>query len=151
MRGFSPRPGKVARPFGFLHLVGHGISKRVTQSMVGHVPRFFAPMLRDKLATKVVNSPHFRAYMRPRFGHTRGEQNWCERVDIADAPSLEIHPASMMHRQLDRKEQLAPGVAPGYIRLSIGIEHAENIIGDFAQILDAAGGATNATAQQKAA
>ena len=108
--------GKVARPFGFLHLVGHGIAKHVTQSMVGHVSRFFAPMLRDKLATKVVNPPHLRGHVRPRFEHTHDEQDWHEQVDIGDARSLAIHPASTTHQQLDSEEQFAAGLAPGYVR-----------------------------------
>jgi len=88
--------------------------------------------------------------MRPRLEHTRDEQDWHDQVDIGDARSLAIHPASTTHQQLDSEEQLVAALAPGYVRLPIGIEHAENFIGDFAQILDAAGGATNAAAQQKA-
>jgi O-acetylhomoserine (thiol)-lyase len=60
-------------------------------------------------------------------------------ANIGDARSLAIHPASTTHQQLSAKEQLAAGVTPGYIRLSIGIEHADDIIGDIGQALDAAG------------
>jgi O-acetylhomoserine (thiol)-lyase len=60
-------------------------------------------------------------------------------ANIGDARSLAIHPASTTHQQLSEKEQLAAGVTPGYIRLSIGIEHADDIIGDIGQALDAAG------------
>jgi O-acetylhomoserine (thiol)-lyase len=72
-------------------------------------------------------------------------------ANIGDARSLAIHPASTTHQQLASEEQLAAGVTPGYVQLSIGIEHPEDIIGDLAQALDAAGGATDAAAQRKAA
>jgi len=72
-------------------------------------------------------------------------------ANIGDARSLAIHPASTTHQQLNSEEQLATGVTPGYVRLSIGLEHPEDIIGDLAQALDAAGGATDAAAQRKAA
>lgn len=59
-------------------------------------------------------------------------------ANIGDARSLAIHPASTTHQQLTPVEQLAAGVTPGYIRLSIGIEHPEDIIADLRQALDAA-------------
>jgi O-acetylhomoserine (thiol)-lyase len=60
-------------------------------------------------------------------------------ANIGDARSLAIHPASTTHSQLDPEEQLATGVSPGYVRLSIGIEHIDDILADLAQALDAAG------------
>jgi len=72
-------------------------------------------------------------------------------ANIGDARSLAIHPASTTHQQLSGEEQLAAGVTPGYVRLSIGIEHPEDIIGDLAQALDAAGGAKDAAPTRKAA
>jgi len=60
-------------------------------------------------------------------------------ANIGDARSLAIHPASTTHQQLNGEDQLATGVTPGYVRLSIGLEHPEDIIGDLAQALDAAG------------
>jgi O-acetylhomoserine (thiol)-lyase len=59
-------------------------------------------------------------------------------ANIGDARSLAIHPASTTHSQLSEAEQLATGVSPGYVRLSIGIEHIDDIIGDISQALDAA-------------
>lgn len=59
-------------------------------------------------------------------------------ANIGDARSLAIHPASTTHQQLSVAEQLAAGVTAGYIRLSIGIEHPEDIIADLAQALDQA-------------
>jgi len=54
-------------------------------------------------------------------------------ANVADAKSLVIHPASTTHAQLSEKEQLAAGVSPDQIRLSIGIEDAEDIIADLDQ------------------
>jgi O-acetylhomoserine (thiol)-lyase len=56
-------------------------------------------------------------------------------ANIGDAKTLVIHPASTTHQQLSEKEQLATGVTPDYIRLSIGIEHIEDIIADIEQAL----------------
>jgi O-acetylhomoserine (thiol)-lyase len=56
-------------------------------------------------------------------------------ANIGDARSLAIHPATTTHSQLDEKAQLAVGVTPGYVRLSIGIEHADDIIADIKQAL----------------
>ncbi len=60
-------------------------------------------------------------------------------ANIGDARSLAIHPASTTHSQLSEEEQIATGVTPGYVRLSIGIEHIDDILADLTQALDAAG------------
>ena len=62
-------------------------------------------------------------------------------ANIGDARTLAIHPASTTHSQLSPQEQLSTGVTPGYVRLSIGIEHIDDIIADLSQALDAAAGA----------
>jgi O-acetylhomoserine (thiol)-lyase len=59
-------------------------------------------------------------------------------ANIGDARSLAIHPASTTHSQLTEEEQFATGVSPGYVRLSVGIEHIDDILADIAQALDAA-------------
>ncbi len=61
-------------------------------------------------------------------------------ANIGDARSLAIHPASTTHSQLSEQDQLASGVTPGYVRLSIGIEHIDDIIADLAQALKASAG-----------
>jgi O-acetylhomoserine (thiol)-lyase len=61
-------------------------------------------------------------------------------ANIGDARSLAIHPASTTHSQLSETEQAATGVTPGYVRLSVGIEHIDDILGDLSQALDAAAG-----------
>lgn len=60
-------------------------------------------------------------------------------ANVADAKSLVIHPASTTHAQLSEEEQLAAGVAPDMIRLSIGIEDAEDIIADLEQAFNKIG------------
>jgi O-acetylhomoserine (thiol)-lyase len=56
-------------------------------------------------------------------------------ANVGDAKSLAIHPATTTHQQLSEKEQLATGVTPDFIRLSIGIEHIDDIIADIEQAL----------------
>lgn len=59
-------------------------------------------------------------------------------ANIGDARSLAIHPASTTHSQLSPDERLAAGVTDGYVRLSVGLEHSDDIIADIDQALDAA-------------
>jgi O-acetylhomoserine (thiol)-lyase len=59
-------------------------------------------------------------------------------VNLGDAKSLACHPASTTHRQMSVEEQRKAGVTPEMIRLSIGIEHADDIIDDLDQALRAA-------------
>ncbi|KPL54999.1 O-acetylhomoserine aminocarboxypropyltransferase [Prosthecomicrobium hirschii] len=59
-------------------------------------------------------------------------------VNIGDAKSLACHPASTTHRQMTPDEQLKAGIRPETIRLSIGIEHVDDIIADLDQALAAA-------------
>lgn len=54
-------------------------------------------------------------------------------ANVGDAKSLVIHPASTTHQQLTEDEQLAAGIAPETIRLSIGLEHIDDIIDDLAK------------------
>ncbi|MDR1453708.1 MAG: O-acetylhomoserine aminocarboxypropyltransferase/cysteine synthase [Candidatus Margulisbacteria bacterium] len=56
-------------------------------------------------------------------------------ANVGDAKSLAIHPASTTHQQLSAEEQLATGVTPDFVRLSIGIEHIDDIIADIEQAL----------------
>jgi len=56
-------------------------------------------------------------------------------ANIGDARSLAIHPASTTHSQLSAEEQRATGVSPGYVRLSVGIEHIDDILADLSQAL----------------
>ncbi|WP_047050010.1 O-acetylhomoserine aminocarboxypropyltransferase/cysteine synthase family protein [Vibrio mexicanus] len=58
-------------------------------------------------------------------------------VNIGDAKSLACHPASTTHRQLCEEEQKQAGVSPEMIRLSVGIEHIDDILADLEQALNA--------------
>jgi O-acetylhomoserine (thiol)-lyase len=60
-------------------------------------------------------------------------------ANIGDARSLAIHPATTTHSQLMPEEQGATGVTDGYVRLSVGIEHIDDIIADIERGLAAAG------------
>jgi O-acetylhomoserine (thiol)-lyase len=59
-------------------------------------------------------------------------------VNIGDAKSLACHPASTTHRQLNERELAAAGVSTDLIRISVGIEHIDDIIADVSQALDKA-------------
>ncbi len=65
-------------------------------------------------------------------------------ANIGDARSLAIHPASTTHSQLSPEEQLSTGVSDSYVRLSIGLEHIDDILADLTQALDAATGKAKA-------
>ncbi len=77
------------------------------------------------------------------FGIKGGKENASKFIDslklashlanVGDAKTLVIHPASTTHEQLSAEEQLASGVAPNQIRVSVGIEHIEDIKADFEQ------------------
>tara|TARA_B100000949_G_scaffold219980_1_gene219577 strand:- start:591 stop:1880 length:1290 start_codon:yes stop_codon:yes gene_type:complete len=56
-------------------------------------------------------------------------------ANIGDARSLAIHPATTTHSQLSKEEQLASGVTEGYVRLSVGLEHIDDIVADLKQAL----------------
>jgi O-acetylhomoserine (thiol)-lyase len=68
-------------------------------------------------------------------------------ANLGDARSLAIHPASTTHAQLSPEDQIATGVTDGYVRLSIGLEHIDDIVADLDQALTAACRATAAAAE----
>ena len=59
-------------------------------------------------------------------------------VNIGDAKSLACHPASTTHRQLSEDELATAGVSADLVRISVGIEHVDDIIADIEQALEAA-------------
>ncbi len=61
-------------------------------------------------------------------------------VNIGDTRTLISHPASTTHRQLDAAQQLAAGVLPDMVRISVGLEHIDDILWDIDQALGAVGG-----------
>ena len=56
-------------------------------------------------------------------------------ANVGDAKTLVIHPASTTHQQLSEEEQQSAGVTPTMVRVSVGIEHIDDIIADFEQAL----------------
>jgi len=66
-------------------------------------------------------------------------------VNLGDAKSLACHPASTTHRQMSAEEQRNAGVKPEMIRLSIGIEHIDDIVADLDQALNATSAVTHST------
>ena len=77
------------------------------------------------------------------FGVKGGKENASKFIDslslishlanVGDAKTLAIHPASTTHEQLDEEAQKAAGVAPNQIRISVGIEHIDDIKADLEQ------------------
>lgn len=57
-------------------------------------------------------------------------------ANIGDSKTLVIHPSSTTHQQLSEAEQLAAGVTPDYVRISVGTEHIDDIIADFEKALN---------------
>ena len=71
-------------------------------------------------------------------GGAEKARQFCEELElfsllanVADAKSLVIHPASTTHSQLSEEELLAGGITPSTVRLSIGIEHVDDLIADL--------------------
>jgi len=56
-------------------------------------------------------------------------------ANVGDAKTLVIHPASTTHQQLSEEEQRSAGVTPTMVRVSVGIEHIDDITADFSQAL----------------
>ncbi len=61
-------------------------------------------------------------------------------ANVGDAKSLAIHPATTTHQQLSLEEQMATGVTPDFVRLSIGLEDIQDILWDLEQAIDSATG-----------
>jgi len=59
-------------------------------------------------------------------------------ANVGDARSLAIHPASTTHSQLSADQQRSSGIPPEMVRLSIGLEHIDDIVADLDQALNAA-------------
>jgi len=56
-------------------------------------------------------------------------------ANVGDAKTLAIHPATTTHQQLSPEDQRATGVTPDYVRLSVGLEHVDDILADIEQAL----------------
>ena len=60
-------------------------------------------------------------------------------ANLGDTRSLIIHPASTTHRQLTHEQRLEAGAGPEVVRISVGLESADDIIADLEQSLESAG------------
>jgi O-acetylhomoserine (thiol)-lyase len=74
--------------------------------------------------------PRFSRHLVEKFGFVSHLAN------VGDARTLIIQPASTTHSQLDEKARAAAGVSPGMFRVSVGLEHIDDIIADFEQAID---------------
>ena len=155
--------GNCASPFNsFLHLQGLETlhlrmerhcenAQKVAEFLKGHdkVDWVNFPGLEESAhhsaATKYFNPEMFGALVG--FGVKGGLEAGGKFIDslklfshlanIGDAKSLAIHPATTTHQQLDPEEQLAAGVTPDFVRLSVGIEDIEDLLADLDQALNA--------------
>jgi O-acetylhomoserine (thiol)-lyase len=105
-------PGLESSPY-------HGLAKKYLQNGFGGVLNFTIRGTRE-------NASHF-------IDHLKLASHL---ANVGDAKTLAIHPASTTHEQLSEAEQLASGVAPNQIRISVGIEHIEDIQDDFEQAFE---------------
>ncbi len=64
----------------------------------------------------------------------------CHVANLGDVRTLAVHPASTTHSQLSPAERIDSGVSEGYVRLSVGIEHIDDIVADLSQALACSGG-----------
>jgi O-acetylhomoserine/O-acetylserine sulfhydrylase len=94
----------------------HALAKKYLKKGFGGVLSFKLKGDRDR-AAKFVNSLQLISHL----------------ANVGDAKTLIIHPASTTHQQLGEAEQLAAGVSPTLLRLSLGIEHIDDIIDDLSQ------------------
>ena len=112
-----PAVEKVYYP-GLPDSPGHDVAKRQMRDFGGMVS--FEVKGGREAGMKLVNSLHMIAIA----------------VSLGDAESLIEHPASMTHSTYTAEELAVSGIAPGLIRLSAGLENAEDIIADLKQALD---------------
>jgi O-acetylhomoserine/O-acetylserine sulfhydrylase len=105
-------PGLAGSPY-------HELGKKYLKHGFGGVLAFKVKAGKEA-ADKVVNSLKLISHL----------------ANVGDAKTLIIHPASTTHQQLSEKEQLSSGVVPGVLRLSVGIEHIQDIKNDLDQALN---------------
>jgi O-acetylhomoserine (thiol)-lyase len=109
---FVEYPGLKSSPY-------HGLAKRYLQNGFGGVLNFGIKGGKES-AAKFIDSLKLASHL----------------ANMGDAKTLVIHPASTTHEQLSEKEQIASGVRPNQVRVSVGIEHIEDIKADFQQALE---------------
>lgn len=157
LRDFGPAPS----PFNsFLLLQGlETLSLRVQKTVDNAL--FIARWLEKQPEVEQVNYPGLEShedhqnalrYLKNGFGgvlsfKVKGGKDQADKIvdevqlishlaNVGDAKTLIIHPASTTHEQLSREEQISAGVEEGQLRLSVGIEHVNDIINDLKQAFD---------------
>ena len=105
-------PGLQSSPY-------HELAKKYLRNGFGGVLSFIVKGDKEN-ATKVVDNLELVSHL----------------ANVGDAKTLIIQPSATTHQQLSKEEQLTAGVQPGLLRVSAGIEHIEDIIGDFEQALN---------------
>jgi len=95
-----------------------------------------------KIAKKLLSNGFGATVVFELKGGEEAGRNFIEKLEtfshlanVGDAKSLAIHPASTTHSQLDEAQQAAGGITPGLVRLSVGIEHIDDILADIEQAL----------------
>ncbi len=119
-------------------LEGHELVTKVTYSGLENSPY-------HELAKKYLNHNGFGAVLNFEVrGGVEGAKAFINNLklvshlaNVGDAKTLAIHPASTTHEQMSAEAQLASGVAPGQIRIAVGIEHIDDIIEDFVSAFSA--------------
>lgn len=119
-----PRVGWVNYP-GLPEHPQHGLVRRQMRSLGGQ------PMASGLLAFGV------KGGMEAGVRFIESAQFMSHLANIGDTRTLIIHPASTTHRQLDPAQQIAAGVLPDMVRLSVGLEHIDDILWDLDQALQA--------------
>jgi len=109
---FVDYPGLTDNPY-------HAMAKKYLKHGFGGVLSFKVKAGKEA-ADKLVNSVKLISHL----------------ANVGDAKTLIIHPATTTHEQLSADEQIASGVAPGVLRVSVGIENIEDIKSDFRQAFD---------------
>jgi O-acetylhomoserine (thiol)-lyase len=108
-------PGLESSPY-------HGLAKRYLRNGFGAVLVFHIKGGKEK-AIRFIDALKLTSHL----------------ANVGDAKTLAINPASTTHRQLSEAEQVAAGVSPDLIRISVGLEHIEDIKEDFQQAFEKAG------------
>ncbi|MDP3667300.1 MAG: PLP-dependent transferase, partial [Sediminibacterium sp.] len=106
---FVQYPGLSNSPY-------HGLAKKYLQNGFGGVLNFGIKGPKEN-ASKFIDSLKLVSHL----------------ANVGDAKTLAIHPASTTHEQLSAEEQIKSGVQPNQVRISVGIEHIEDIKADFEQ------------------
>ena len=127
------------------HLGGRGLARQAPRSDESHPSRRIRRATRRRRAEKYLKGGEGGLVGFEIKGGKEAGRKFIDALkllyhvaNIGDARSLAIHPATTTHSQLGPEEQLATGVSESYVRLSIGIEHIDDILADLDQALKAA-------------